>query len=151
MLCMIDETAALPKLTMQALPALLQCGSTPCVCAADKQPAWLQVTKNGIVHLAFHPCTDSLVLAAADKSGHIGLWSVDNEAQPPSASASKENQAQGEAEHDNKQSQSGTIFTHVISTLYMHQSQSGILSLCVQVFRAQFLSVTENKDCRWCL
>ena len=57
--------------------------------------AWLQqVTKNGIVHLAFHPCTDKLILAAADKSGHIGLWTVDNEAAAPSGSASKENEGQ---------------------------------------------------------
>lgn len=52
------------------------------------------MTKNGIVHLAFHPCTDKLVLAAADKSGHIGLWTVDNEAAAPSGSASKENSGQ---------------------------------------------------------
>ncbi len=51
------------------------------------------MTKNGIVHLAFHPCTDKLILAAADKSGHIGLWTVDNEA-APSGSASKENEGQ---------------------------------------------------------
>lgn len=65
------------------------------------------MTKNGIVHLAFHPCTDSLVLAAADKSGHIGLWSVDNEARPASASESKENQAQGAAQQDAEQPKSG--------------------------------------------
>ena len=52
------------------------------------------MTKNGIVHLAFHPCTDKLILAAADKSGHIGLWSVDHEAMAPSPSASKENEGQ---------------------------------------------------------
>ena len=52
------------------------------------------MTKNGIVHLAFHPCTDKLILAAADKSGHIGLWTVDNEAAAPSGSASKENSGQ---------------------------------------------------------
>lgn len=56
--------------------------------------AALQVTKNGIVHLAFHPCTDKLILAAADKSGHIGLWSVDHEGAAPSPSASKENEGQ---------------------------------------------------------
>ena len=61
------------------------------------------MTKNGIVHLAFHPCTDSLILAAADKSGHVGLWSVDNEAQPASASVSKENQAQDPAQQDTNQ------------------------------------------------
>ncbi|KAL3141680.1 hypothetical protein ABBQ32_004368 [Trebouxia sp. C0010 RCD-2024] len=53
-----------------------------------------KVTKNGIVHLAFHPCTDKLILAAADKSGHIGLWSVDHEGAAPSPSASKENEGQ---------------------------------------------------------
>ncbi len=53
-----------------------------------------QVTKNGIVHLAFHPCTDNLILAAADKSGHIGLWSVDADLARPSGSATKENKGQ---------------------------------------------------------
>ena len=52
------------------------------------------MTKNGIVHLAFHPCTDALILAAADKSGHIGLWSVDADLAVPSGSASKENEGQ---------------------------------------------------------
>ena len=52
------------------------------------------MTKNGIVHLAFHPCTHTLILAAADKSGHIGLWSVDTDLAVPSASASKENEGQ---------------------------------------------------------
>jgi len=47
----------------------------------------LQVTKNGIVHLAFHPCTDTLILAAADKSGHADLAG-------PSGSATKENEGQ---------------------------------------------------------
>lgn len=52
------------------------------------------MTKNGIVHLAFHPGTDTLILAAADKSGHIGLWSVHNDAAGPSAADSKENEGQ---------------------------------------------------------
>lgn len=79
------------------------------------------MTKNGIVHLAFHPCTDRLVLAAADKSGHIGLWSVDNEAQPPSASETKENQAQGETLQNGDQPQSGILlmFVDTLSVL-MH-------------------------------
>ena len=62
-----------------------------CVCLS-------QVTKNGIVHLAFHPCTDTLILAAADKSGHVGLWSVDADLARPSGSATKENEGQN---HEN--------------------------------------------------
>merc|ERR1719230_1319123 len=31
----------------------------------------------GPVHMDFHPSTESLLLAAGDKSGHIGLWQVD--------------------------------------------------------------------------
>ncbi|DBB11441.1 hypothetical protein WJX82_009846 [Trebouxia sp. C0006] len=58
-----------------------------------------KVTKNGIVHLAFHPCTDTLILAAADKSGHIGLWSVDADLARPSGSATKENEEQN---HENE-------------------------------------------------
>ena len=54
----------------------------------------LQMTRNGIVHLAFHPSSSALVIAAADKSGHVGLWSVDEcLSGRPSASASKENRA----------------------------------------------------------
>ncbi len=54
----------------------------------------LQMTRNGIVHLAFHPSSSALVIAAADKSGHVGLWSVDEcLGGRPSASASKENRA----------------------------------------------------------
>ena len=63
-----------------------------CVCVS-------QVTKNGIVHLAFHPCTDILILAAADKSGHVGLWSVDADLARPSGSATKENEGQN---HENE-------------------------------------------------
>lgn len=36
------------------------------------------MTQNGIVHLAFHPRSDALIMAAADKSGHVALWSIDN-------------------------------------------------------------------------
>ena len=57
------------------------------------------MTKNGIVHLAFHPCTDTLILAAADKSGHVGLWSVDADLARPSGSATKENEGQ---HHENQ-------------------------------------------------
>ena len=44
--------------------------------------------------MAFHPRCDTLVLAAADKGGHVGLWHVDRDAcgdavfgQPPAAAA----------------------------------------------------------------
>ena len=59
-----------------------------------------QVTKNGIVHLAFHPCTDTLILAAAYKSGHLGLWCVDTDVAVPSGSAGDgqdDGQDQGQA------------------------------------------------------
>ena len=46
------------------------------------------------MHLAFHPSSSVLVIAAADKSGHVGLWSVDEcLSGRPSTSASKENRA----------------------------------------------------------
>ena len=67
----------------------------------------MQLTKNGIVHLAFHPCTDTLILAAADKSGHIGLWSVDNELAGPSTAASKENQGRGNGQDAGNASDTG--------------------------------------------
>ena len=37
-----------------------------------------QVTKNGVVHLAFHPGCDRLLVACGDKSGHVGLWDVNH-------------------------------------------------------------------------
>lgn len=37
-----------------------------------------QVTRDGMVHLAFHPMTQRLLLAAGDKSGHVGLWKADH-------------------------------------------------------------------------
>ncbi|KAK3278453.1 hypothetical protein CYMTET_13611, partial [Cymbomonas tetramitiformis] len=39
---------------------------------------WLQVVKNAVTHVQFHPSSDRLLLAAADKSGHVGLWDVNN-------------------------------------------------------------------------
>ncbi len=30
--------------------------------------------------MAFHPRSDTLVLAAADKGGHVGLWHIDRDA-----------------------------------------------------------------------
>ncbi|KAK9823208.1 hypothetical protein WJX72_001110 [[Myrmecia] bisecta] len=36
-----------------------------------------KVNTNGIVHLAFHPASDALIIASGDKSGHVGLWNVD--------------------------------------------------------------------------
>lgn len=66
------------------------------------------MTKNGIVHLAFHPCTDKLILAAADKSGHIGLWTVDNDA-APSGSASKENEGENEGQANQAEGQGASV------------------------------------------
>eukprot|EP00884_Botryococcus_braunii_P002941 jgi/Botrbrau1/12648/Bobra.67_1s0014.1 len=37
-----------------------------------------KVTREGIVHLAFHPTTQRLLIAAGDKAGHVGLWDVDH-------------------------------------------------------------------------
>ena len=37
-----------------------------------------QVTKNGVVHMAFHPGCDRLLIACGDKSGHVGLWDVNH-------------------------------------------------------------------------
>lgn len=42
----------------------------------------VQVCKNGIVHLAFHPGSSALIVATADKSGNMGLWSIDHQPQP---------------------------------------------------------------------
>jgi WD repeat-containing protein 76 len=36
-----------------------------------------KIVKNSITHMAFHPSTDALLLAAADKRGSVGLWHVD--------------------------------------------------------------------------
>ena len=38
-----------------------------------------QLTRDGVVHMAFHPRCDTLVLAAADKGGHVGLWHIDRD------------------------------------------------------------------------
>ena len=42
---------------------------------------WLlaQVTKDGVVHLAFHPRDDAIILAAGSKGGGLGLWHLDFE------------------------------------------------------------------------
>ncbi|XP_046898244.1 WD repeat-containing protein 76 isoform X2 [Hypomesus transpacificus] len=37
----------------------------------------VKVVKDRIFSAAFHPCTSRLLLAAGDKSGHLGLWSPD--------------------------------------------------------------------------
>lgn len=90
----------------------------------------LQVTKNGIVHLAFHPCTDKLILAAADKSGHIGLWSVDNDLAAPSGSASKENKGQAnqaEGQHNRN------------SACVKGEESSGSLHCCLRLVDASCL------------
>lgn len=39
-----------------------------------------KVTKDATTHLAFHPTTDTLIIACADKKGNVGLWHV-NEGQ----------------------------------------------------------------------
>ncbi|KAL4441841.1 hypothetical protein ABPG77_003757 [Micractinium sp. CCAP 211/92] len=39
-----------------------------------------KVTKDATTHLAFHPTTDTLIVACADKKGNVGLWHV-NEGQ----------------------------------------------------------------------
>lgn len=46
-----------------------------------------QITTAAVVHLSFHPWSDSLVLAAADKGGRIGLWTSSAAAPLEDASA----------------------------------------------------------------
>jgi|TARA_B100000513_G_scaffold185824_2_gene107191 WD40 repeat protein len=36
-----------------------------------------KITKRGVCHMHFQPRSDTLLLAAADKDGHVGLWHVD--------------------------------------------------------------------------
>ena len=43
-----------------------------------------KVTKNATVHMAFQPRADSLVIACADKQGHVSLWRVDCAEEHPS-------------------------------------------------------------------
>ena len=38
-----------------------------------------KVVKNSVTHLAFHPTTNMVLLASADKRGGLGLWVVDDE------------------------------------------------------------------------
>ena len=38
-----------------------------------------QVCDNGISHIQWHPTSERLIVAAADKSGNLGLWDVDHE------------------------------------------------------------------------
>ncbi len=44
-----------------------------------------QVVTTGVVHLQFHPGAAALVLAAADKAGHVALWAVRARAEPQQA------------------------------------------------------------------
>ena len=43
-----------------------------------------KVTKSATVHLAFQPRIDGLILACADKNGHVSLWQVDASEDHPS-------------------------------------------------------------------
>jgi hypothetical protein len=36
----------------------------------------IQMTKDGVTHLAWHPDASRLLLAAGDKSGRLALWQV---------------------------------------------------------------------------
>ena len=38
-----------------------------------------QVCDNGISHIQWHPSSERLIVAAADKSGNLGLWDVDHD------------------------------------------------------------------------
>ena len=38
-----------------------------------------QVCDNGISHIQWHPSAERLIVAAADKSGNLGLWDVDHD------------------------------------------------------------------------
>lgn len=40
------------------------------------------MTGNGVVHLAFHPSPDHILLACGDKDGRVSLWSVDQDPDP---------------------------------------------------------------------
>ena len=37
------------------------------------------MTRDAVVHMAFHPRSDAIILAAGDKGGRIGLWQLDRE------------------------------------------------------------------------
>lgn len=39
----------------------------------------LQVTRDGVVHMAFHPRSDAIILAAGDKGGRLGIWHLDHD------------------------------------------------------------------------
>jgi len=38
-----------------------------------------QATRDGVVHMAFHPRLDAMILAAGDKGGRVGLWQLDHQ------------------------------------------------------------------------
>jgi hypothetical protein len=42
-----------------------------------------KVCKTAVVHMSFQPRADTLVLGAADKTGHVSFWHVDREADDP--------------------------------------------------------------------
>ncbi len=98
-----------------------------------------QVTKNGIVHLAFHPCTDTLILAAADKSGHIGLWSVDADLARPSGSATKENEEQNHENEGQAEGQQQSV----------KGDKSGVLLLLLLLLKHCCLGVGLLLLCEW--
>lgn len=37
------------------------------------------MTRDGVVHMAFHPRSDAIILAAGDKGGRVSLWQLDHE------------------------------------------------------------------------
>lgn len=43
----------------------------------------VKATRNATVHLRFQPREDTLLLAAADKDGHVSLWHVDRHESSP--------------------------------------------------------------------
>eukprot|EP00798_Chlamydomonas_sp_ICE-L_P023956 gene23956-9528_t len=54
-----------------------------------------KITKDGITHIAFHPGSDKLILAAGDKQGNVGFWHVDS-----ASSATPESLNAGEGDED---------------------------------------------------
>lgn len=54
--------------------------STGCLKHGSTTPSGiLQVTRDGVVHMAFHPRSDAIILAAGDKGGRLGIWHLDHD------------------------------------------------------------------------
>lgn len=92
-----------------------------------------KVTKNSVTHLAFMPTSADLILAAADKKGNLGLWSVNegmdngNGAAAVNTAATVSFSEDSSVEVEGKESGKSSDFDGVLSCIPHNQYVSGLL------------------------